>query len=293
ADATNAYLQSLKAKAILETARKREEYMSHLSQSDSLRFVRGEIAKTAWIETRLAAGLARNQRLTAEAEYRNSIIRIGYYMGDLSNAQNISVSGTLEESVTTLEGLDIYIGRALEHRSDLLVAYHNVEIAEAEKRLNSARRRIDLNLSLGAEYNFADPSFTHLAVGAAIPLKFSNINKGERNRDRAKVEKANREVADTRLQIESEVMQAYNNCIIAEMQIETFTAGMLAETAELLASKRRAYEQGEISFVEFIETERSENMMQEEFIEAIYNKAACWVELQRSIGHRFDEAGKQ
>lgn len=77
------------------------------------------------------------------------------------------------------------------------------------------------------------------------------------------------------------------------MQIETFTAGMLAETAELLASKRRAYEQGEISFVEFIETERSENMMQEEFIEAIYNKAACWVELQRSIGHRFDEAGKQ
>lgn len=189
--------------------------MSHLSQSDSLRFVRGEIAKTAWIETRLAAGLARNQRLTAEAEYRNSIIRIGYYMGDLSNAQNISVSGTLEESVTTLEGLDIYIGCALEHRSDLLVAYHNVEIAEAEKRLNSARRRIDLNLSLGAEYNFADPSFTHLAVGAAIPLKFSNINKGERNRDRAKVEKANREVADTRLQIESEVMQAYNNCIIA------------------------------------------------------------------------------
>lgn len=293
ADATNAFLQSLKAKAILETAFKREEYMQHLSQSDSLRFVRGEIAKTAWIETRLAAGLARNQRLAAEAEYRSSIIRIGYYMGDLSNAQNIAVSGALEESATTLEGLDTYILRALEHRSDLLVAYHNVEIAEAEKRLNSARRRIDLNLSLGAEYNFADPSFTHLAVGAAIPLKFSNINKGERNRDRAKVEKANREVADTRLQIESEVMQAYNNCIIAQMQTETFTGGMLAETAELLASKRRAYEQGEISFVEFIETERSENMMQEEYIEALYNKAACWVELQRSIGHRFDEPDKR
>ena len=273
----------------METACKREEYMAQLAQSDSVRFIRGEIAKTAWIETRLAAGLARNERLSAEAEYRNSAIRLGYYMGNLSNAQHITAEGTLEGENAQLESIDTYITRALEHRADLFAAIKGVEVAEAEKRLNSARRRIDLVLSLGAEYNFADPSFTHLVVGAAIPLKFSNINKGARNIDRAKVEKANREVADTRLQIESEIMQAYSNCIIAEEQTKTFTRGLLNETAELLASKRKAYEQGEISFVEFIETERSENMMQEEYINALYNKAACWVELQKCVGYNMLE----
>lgn len=289
AEASTAYLQNLRAKYLLETACKREEYMAQLAQSDSVRFIRGEIAKTAWIETRLAAGLARNERLSAEAEYRNSAIRLGYYMGNLSNAQHITAEGTLEGESAQLESIDTYITRALEHRADLFAAIKGVEVAEAEKRLNSARRRIDLELSLGAEYNFADPSFTHLVVGAAIPLKFSNINKGARNIDRAKVEKANREVADTRLQIESEIMQAYSNCIIAEEQTKTFTRGLLNETAELLASKRKAYEQGEISFVEFIETERSENMMQEEYINALYNKAACWVELQKCVGYNMQE----
>ena len=92
------------------------------------------------------------------------------------------------------------------------------------------------------------------------------------------------ELADTRMLVQSEVMQAYSNCTIASRQKETFTQGMMAETAELLQSKRKAYQMGEISFVDFIETERSDNMMQEEYINSLYNCAASYVELQRCVG---------
>lgn len=289
ADATIAYLQHLKAKALLDIATNREAYMQQLSLSDSLRFQRGEIAKTAWIETRLAAGLMHNERLAAEAELHNSAITLGIFMSNLTNAQNISAEGSLNNITEPLGSMENYIDRALNNRADLQAAYYNIDIAEAQKKLNSTLRRTNLQLSIGGEYNKADPSFTKLKVGASIPLKFSNLNKGARIQDKMRVEQATQLFSDRCIKVQSEIMQAYNNCRTAEQQTATFTRGMLDETSELLANKRKAYEAGEISFIEFIETERSENMMQAEYIESLYNKAACWVELQRSIGHNFEK----
>ena len=77
ADATLAYLRHIRAKELQKIAANRESYMQQLAQSDSLRYIRGEIAKTVWIESRLAAGLTRNGRLQSEAELRNSAIELG------------------------------------------------------------------------------------------------------------------------------------------------------------------------------------------------------------------------
>lgn len=289
ADATLAYLRHIRAKELLKIASNRESYMQQLAHSDSLRYSRGEIAKTVWIESRLAAGLTRNGRLQAEAELHNSAIELGYYMGNLDGAGSIEASGTLERATVPLNTPDSYIKQALSNRADIIAAVSRVDIANAQKKLNSARRRIELELSIGAEYNKADPSFTKLMVGAAIPLKFSNLNSGARTMDKTKVQQAEGELADTRMLVQSEVMQAYNNCCIANKQQETFTQGMMNDTAELLQSKRKAYQMGEISFVDFIETERSDNMMQEEYINSLYNSAASYVELQRCVGVTTEE----
>lgn len=290
ADASIAYLRHLRAKALLATATKREEYMQQLAQSDSLRYTRGEIPKTVWIETRLAAGLAHNDKLSAEAEYQNSIVELGYYMGILETSHINAAIEKLEELPAAIPSLDNSIEQSLANRADIDIATSNVDIARAEKKLNSARRRIDLELNIGAEYNDADPSFTKLKVGAAIPLRFSNLNRGARIMEQTRIEQAEQELIDTRLRVQSEVMQAHTNCRIAERQAATFTQGMMRETAELLSSKRQAYSAGEISFIEFIETERSDNMMTEEYINALYNRAASIVELMRSIGINSDIA---
>ena len=290
ADASVAYLRHLRAKALLATAVKREEYMQQLAQSDSLRYKRGDVPKTVWIETRLAAGLAHNGRLSAEAEYRNSIVELGYYMGTMDISAIDAAVEKLEELPAAIPSLGNCIEQSLANRADIDIAASNIDIARAEKKLNSARRRIDLELSIGAEYNDADPSFTKLKVGAAVPLRFSNLNRGARIMEQTRIEQAELELIDTRLRVQSEVMQAHTNCRIAERQAATFTQGMMRETAELLSSKRQAYSAGEISFIEFIETERSDNMMTEEYINALYNRAASIVELMRSIGINSDIA---
>ncbi len=284
AEATIAYLEHLRAKSLLSTAIKREEYMRQLAQNDSVRYMRGDIAKSVWIESRLAAGLTHNERLNSEALFKNTAIALGYYMGNMQNSDKIDAEGSLHETATPLLSLDSYIEQAMENRADLNVAISKVEIAKAQQKLNSARRRIDIQLSVGAEYNKSEPSFTKLKIGAAVPLKFSNLNSGARAMDMAAIDQAQTQLADTRLSIHSEVMQAYNNCLIADKQTATFTREMLDETVELLDSKRKAYRQGEISFIEYIETERSDNMLQEEYINALFNSAASRVRLLQSVG---------
>lgn len=284
AEATIAYLEHLRAKSLLSTAIKREEYMKQLAQNDSVRYMRGDIAKSVWIESRLAAGLTHNERLNSEALFKNTAIALGYYMGNMQNSDKIAAEGSLHETAAPLLSLDSYIEQAMENRADLSVAISKVDIAKAQQKLNSARRRIDIQLSVGAEYNKSEPSFTKLKIGAAVPLKFSNLNSGARAMDMAAIDQAQTQLADTRLSIHSEVMQAYNNCLIADKQAATFTREMLDETAELLDSKRKAYRQGEISFIEYIETERSDNMLQEEYINALFNSAASRVRLLQSVG---------
>ena len=284
AEATIAYLEHLRAKALLETAKRREEYMTQIAHNDSLRFTRGDIAKTVWIESRLAAGLTRNNRLDAEALYNNTAVALGYYMGNVRETESIVVAEILKEYITPLNPIDEYVEQAMTNRADIHIAISNIEISKAKEKLNRARRRIDLQLSIGAEYNKSEPSFTKLKVGAAIPLKFSNLNNGARIMDRAMIEQAETEFTDTRLRIHCEVIQAYNNCRIANNQVSTFNNGMLKETAELLAGKRKAYRQGEISFIEYIETERSDNMLQEEYINTLFNNAVSRVKLLQCVG---------
>lgn len=290
ADATIAYLEHLKANTLLAIKAENEKNLQQVAQNDSLRYSKGDIAKSDWQESRLAAGLAHNSRLAAEAEVKSTAIRLGYRMGNLQGAENIKGSGTLEihEPVAPMES---YIERAIANRADLQAALSRVNVAEATRKFNAAQRRTDLSVKIAAEYNRGahageerEPSFTTVKAGVAIPLKFSNLNKGARIADNLIVQQAQQEAEDARLQVHSEVMQAYNEYLYAIMQTETFTNQMIQEINETVRSKRKAYQAGDISFLDYISAEQRRNEMNNEYVETLFEKAVKWVELQRAAG---------
>ena len=79
-------------------------------------------------------------------------------------------------------------------------------------------------------------------------------------------------------------MQAYNSFLYAVKQTETFTDKMLSDMRRVVEGKKKAYELGEIPFIEYLIVERDESEMRREYIEALFGKAAAWVELQRATG---------
>ena len=283
ADATIAYLEHLRAKMLLAEATEIYGDISEVAANDSLRYLRGDIAKSDWLESRMAQGVAMNAMLAAEAELRNSAIKLGYYMGDINGAASLNGAGTLEIDEKTM-ALEEYTRTALEHRADIVVALANADIAVAAQKFNKAQRRPELDVILGATYNIADPDFTTIKAGVGVPLKFSSLNKGARLQDELLVRQANVEIEEARLMVAAEVMQAYNNFEYATRQSETFSAAMLNDMQQVVESKRKAYEMGEISFLDYLLVQRNESEMRSEYINALFGKAAAWVELQRAVG---------
>lgn len=294
ADATIAFLEQIKATLKLRTAEQREKNLAQVAANDSLRYEHGEISEADLLESRTAAGLARNSRIAAEATAKSCAIALGYYMGNLEGAANLSAGGTLQTD-EELAPLDHYTQRATTHRADLRAALNRINTAEAAKKFNAAQRRTDINVKIAAEYNRgahneepSEPSFTTVKAGVAIPLKFSNLNRGARTADRLLVQQAQREADDARLLVQSEVMQAYNEYKYAILQTETFTAGAVENMNKVVEMKREAYEKGEIPFLDYISVENRSRDIEDEYIEALFNKAVKWVELQRAVGCKLD-----
>ena len=239
----------------------------------------------------MAQGIARNGMLDAEAHLANTAIKLGYYMAKLDSAANLMGTGTLEISEQAAP-LEHYTTQALTNRPDLVVALSKADIATAMQKFNSAVRRPELDVTIGATYNIADPNFTSLKAGVAMPLKFSNLNKGAKIQDEVLVRQANMEIEEARLLVAADVMQAYNNFKYATRQSETFTGKMLNDMQQVVKGKRLAYELGEIPFLDYLIVERNQSEMRREHINALFNKAAAWVELQRATGFTMEFGAK-
>ena len=283
ADATIAYLEHLRAGMIHTEAMEVYKSISEVATNDSIRLIKGDIAESEWLESRMAQGVARNAVLEAEAGLCNTAITMGYYMNSLNGAENLRGTGTLEIGGHPAH-MQEYINTALERRPDIIVALENADIAKAKARFNKAQRRPELDVNIGATYNISSPNFTTLKAGIAMPLKFSSLNKGERILDATVAHQAEIEVSEARLQIEAEVMQAYHCFDFASRQAETFSSEMLNDMRKVVENKRKAYELGEIPFLDYLIVQRNENEMRHQYINALFSKAVAWVELQRSTG---------
>jgi len=95
-----------------------------------------------------------------------------------------SLSGSLQ-LITRISNLPYLIEVAQDNRADLQAAIKGRELSAANLRLARANRMIDLGLNVGfgrvAERNIEGeaPMFNAVSAGVSIPLKFSNMNRGE------------------------------------------------------------------------------------------------------------------
>ncbi len=283
ADATIAYLEHLRAGMIHAEAIEVYNSLNEVATNDSIRFIKGDIAESDWLESRMAQGVARNEVLDTEAKLCNTAIMMGYYMNSLAGAENLKGTGTLEINGEPAP-IQEYINTALERRPDIVVALERADMAKARARFNNAQRRPELDINIGATYNFSNPDFTTLKAGIAVPLKFSSLNKGARIIDATVAHQTEIEVSEARLLVETEVMQAYHSFSFTVKQAETFSSDMLNDMRKVVENKRKAYELGEIPFLDYLIVQRNENEMRHQYIDALFNKAVAWVELQRSTG---------
>lgn len=290
ADATIAYLSAVKQKHLFQLQRSSFRQMYRLAQADSLRLRAGTIMEVDARQSKLEAQSMQNEIYAFEGDLKESLFNLLMLQGINTLQLPDSIQGSL---LLPKRNFDIakLITLAQTNRTDIQMAIKTQEMSQNNLRLAKANRFIDLGLSVGGSYSSEvrnelapAPAFKGIVAGISVPLKFSNINKGELKAAQLSVSQSKMQYEAIELQIKTEVAQAYSRYISALRQIEQFDNGLLSEAEYIFKKKVYSYERGETSMTELLNAKRTYYDNQIAYQESLYNFSIALVELERACG---------
>lgn len=290
ADATLAYLETIRNRHLLDVQLDSYEQMKKLSDADSIRYRLGAITEIDARKSKLEAGTLLTEVYAVQAEWKNALTNLSLLLGERK-------MDTLWEPRENLTGfnrdfkLSDLIQAAQNNRTDLKAALLNKNVSHSMVKLAEANRAIDLGLSVGAEHNSyarnviaPTPAFTTVSVGVSVPLKFSNNRPGELGAAHYGIKKAEQQYKQVEVVIQTEVTQAFYNYQATQKQVFQFDMGLLAEAKAILDGKMYSYERGETSLLEVLDAQRTYNEVQQNYYQTLYSRAVALVELERAVG---------
>jgi len=292
ADATLAYLDALRQKQLVGLALSSYQSMKDLARADSLRFALGDIAEVDAMQSRLEATTMMTDYFQIEADYKNMLSELTVFEGGTASIDDVAdVRAVWANDVRATHALPLLINLAQENRADLRAAIRNRELSAANLRLAKANRAMELGLNIGFAHNTAalneeapSPKHHTLSAGITIPLRFSNINKGELRAAQYTQQQSEAQYDAVLMQIRKEVEQCYNNYLSACRQAELYQNSTLSDATTILEKKKYSYSRGETSLLEVLDAQRTANEVFQNYYETLFNANASLVELCRAVG---------
>ena len=290
ADATVAYLEALRQHRLYQVKQRTYELMRQLAESDSIRFRLGEIREVDAIQSQVEAGVLRNELAQAQSELYRALSELGLMTGSFSTDTLFVPEGELQLPARQFVLADV-LNEALQERADLVAALRNKEVASKALKVTRRERNTDVDLSIAVSRNARvyneeapAPPFTGVTAGIAIPLKFSNFNKGSVRAARFREQQAELQYQEACLTVQTEVMQAYRTYELCGQQVEQYDNGLLRQAATVMEGKSYSYQRGEVSLLEVLDAQRTYDEVQTQYIETLFNYSVALVELERAIG---------
>ena len=87
-----------------------------------------------------------------------------------------------------------------------------------------------------------------------------------------------------KLQIASEVRQAYNSYVAAELMARRFSGTMISDAQTILKNKIFGYKQGETGLLEVLDAQRTYNEVLLSFYDTLFRAMKAQIELDRAVG---------
>lgn len=287
AEATLYYLEAMKHQELFKVRYDSYQTMKKLSEADSIRYKLGSIMEIDAIQSKLEAGILLNELIHARSEWKNSLSDLSLLTGTSKNDTLFLPTDHLHNASRVFV-LDNLINEAQTKRADLQAALLNKEVARRSLVLTEKERNTDVDLKLGYSNSYltgiSAPSYTGITAGVAIPLKFSNFNRGVIRIAEFKTEQADALYKFADLQIENEITQAWEYYMDYCNQVDNFNNELLKNAENVRKGKIYSYQRGETSLLEVLNAQRTYNDIQTKYYETRYYQAAALVELEKAAG---------
>ncbi len=287
ANAALAFLEAEKQNQLFLMKQKSFLTMKKLADSDSIRLGLGSIMETNAIQSKLEAWMLKNELLQAAANRRNALHELNLIAG-------VAILDTLFTPLIQMDGIlrnfDLrnLIEVAVQNRSDIVSARYSVEISEKNRALVRRERKMDLDLKLGIENDYTLPNSGSgakiITAGVGIPLKFSNLNKGEIDVAEFYAQQTEKQFTYVTQKITTEIVTAYQYFLSTEKQVINFRDNLLSQSEKVLNGKIYSYERGETSLLEVLNAQRTFNGIQSSYIEILVENYMAFIELERAAG---------
>ena len=288
ADASLSYYAGLRDFHIYQLQEDTYNRLLQLAKADSLRFIAGEINEIDAIRSGLEARAQLYELKRTRSELTNSLLNLSRLQGKLPGDTLYMPSDefpVLKQDLVLAE----LIENALKNRADLNIAIKTNELSEKQLRLLKAQRALEFSLEAGYSHNSIvkneiapAPEHNSYTAGIVIPLKFSNINKGEIKAATLATEQSAKIRQDVENSIITEVTQAYNVFTAMDKQIENYSRDLIATAEKILKGRTFLYNKGETSLIDVLEAQRTYNEMKAQYYEIMYDYVSAIIEMKRS-----------
>lgn len=290
ADAALAYFNTLLQQYRYQVTDSSYKAMQQLADADSIRLRAGAIAAIDARQSRLEAMNLLAGRIQSANDQKTAMIRLSLLCGHPATDTLLQPGpgfGDLDRSFSLMA----LITQAQEERADAIAARNARIVADKSLALIRANRKIDLGLSAGLQFSgeatnetAPTPAYRSISAGVSIPLKLSNIYKGELKAAQYSRQQSELQYRQVLLQIQTEVMQAYMDYRTAGQKVAQYHSSLLEEAKKILEGKVYSYKRGETSLLEVLNAQRTSNDIRQDYYQALYDYAAALIGLERSAG---------
>ncbi len=288
--ASEVYLAAVQEEALYMIAEHSYRHMHELASNDSVRLKSGEISESTAVQSRIEAQIAYNELIAASVNRQNASTELATLFGVFSTDTQYIPNYNLEADTPNFVLADL-LDNALSNRADLHAALQQTQVAKKAALLAKKERNTDIDIALGYNYNTEvrnelapAPAFHGFSIGLAVPLQFSNTNKGALRAASYQTEQAELLYKQAQIDVQKEVMQAYNAYLAAAEQVNNFDQDILNRAHNVLKETMDTYSKGDVHFVEVQQARRTYKEAQTLYVEALTARAEALLQLEAAVG---------
>ncbi len=240
------------AKQQLALAKQNLAEYQQTEQANQLRLDAGDISQTDFDRIRIDEARFQSDLFSAQAAVGQARAQLGALLG-YSDSRSLDVEGALDVPQLPLT-LDTLNTAALDRRTDYLAARDTVLKNSADLKLAQANGATDLTLQ--PEYKRNGPDNT-VGITLAFPLRIYDRNQGEKLRAQHELDSSRFVENATRLQVLSDVAQAWEGYQAALSAQRLYSSDYLQRAKDVRERMTFSYEHGATNLLDYLDAVRA------------------------------------
>jgi outer membrane protein TolC len=275
----NLYFDILRLKSIRELAQKNLDSIQKIHQLIEKRAKLGEIKELEAIKLYVESLKAQRELNQIQTDLLLAKEKLNQYLGNML-PPDFSTLGSLEFKKKGVEETAA-LQKALDTHPRLKEKETRVEQTNSQWSYVKWQRFPDFKLS-GFSQKELDGRNTGVGISMDIPLwsfKSKEIREAE-NLTRMEEE----ELRALRMEIATEVKANLNRLKLSEQSLQIFHQGLLKQAEESLKIAEVSYTQGEISLIDYLDSQRTYNSILNDYLDSLYRWNTDKAALEKAIG---------